>query len=242
MRVGRIGAVAGGVVAVAVIGAAIGYAAGAPDSSSAGATVSFGTAAPIPAQPSLPIDPPPTYAPDPNYPTLQTGLGYVRETFHAGPYVWHYQVPEGWIGHRGFGANHTPQVTWEPPDEMQPDSMLGGYQLRVAPVGGHSTPAQMIASKWAGLQETQADGHLSQLTRVDHGDRAGNSAWYAFRDSFGRHRLDDFAWVMNPDGFVGLEISVAGRDRDQAGLDALLAQVRDTAHRSTAPDASPATS
>lgn len=214
-------------MAVVVIGGAIGYAVATPSSSTSGATTFSAT--PIPASPALPIDPPPTYTPDPDYPPLGTDLTYDEHTFTAGSVVWHYQVPHGWAGQRSFGANHTPQITWKPPANTE----TGGYQLRIAPVGGHSTPGQMVSAKYTGMQEAQAAGTLSDLVQVK---TSGDAAWYAFRDSAGRFRLNDFAWVTpEPGGYVGFELSVAGRSRDQAGLDALLAHVHDTAYRTAAP-------
>lgn len=216
----------GGVVAVAVVGGVVGYAVATPSGATSDGTTTFADAVPIPASPALPVEQA-SYTPDPDYPALATDLTYDDQTFTAAGGIWHYQVPHGWIGRRSFGANHTPQVTWKPPGETAP----GGYQLRIAPVEGHSTPGQMVSAKNTGLQESQTAGGLSELVQVKTSDDA---AWYTFRDTSGRLRLDDFAWVT-PDGsrYAGFELSVSGRQRDQAGLDALLSHVHDTAYRTT---------
>lgn len=234
MRLGGIAVSLGGVVAVGIIGAGIGYVAGRPAENAGAATITFQNPSPMPARPSVPIDPPPTYAPDPPYPALAADLDYTAHTFRAGRYVWHYDAPTGWVGQHSLGPNDTPQVTWRPPGQVQPGAPAGGYQLRIAPVGGHSTPGQMISARWTGLQESQAAGSLTELTQLNTNSYA---AWYTFRDGSGHFRLNDFAWVTDPgpDGYVGFELSVAGRAADQEGLDALLQHVYNSAYRTTSP-------
>jgi len=240
MRPGGIAVSLGGVVAAGIVGALVGYGAGRPAAAPGAAppVVTFRSATPMPAKPAVPIDPPPTYTPDPGYPPLPTDLTYATHTLHSGGFVWHYEVPVGWVAERGYGPNHTPEVTWWPAAELEPGAPPGGYQLQVAPVGGHSSQGQMISARWTGLQEAQAAGSFTELTQVK---TTLYGAWYSYRDPAGRFRLDDFAWVNDPgpDGYVGFEISIAGRRVDQPGLDALLEHVYGSAYRTVAPPKPP---
>lgn len=195
----------GAVVACVAVGGVVGYAVAGTSSS----TVPF-TPAPISASPTLPVDLPSPYAPDPDYPPLSADLSYVRA--RVGPPRWSVQVPRGWAEHP-----QSPPGTevWQPPDEPP-----GGYQVRVEPLAGRDTPADKV--QWQ-------EEHMPPETTVEHS--TGSSVLFDYRDQdTNRHRYDFFAWVRTPGtAYAGLEISVAGRKADVAGLKALLSHVRRSA-------------
>ena len=81
-----------------------------------------GVAAPVPASPSLPVDPVPELLPDPQTPPLATGIPLERQSVGAGDFRMTLPVPRGW----SFSENSLNEWQWRPPD--QPDFV---YVLRV---------------------------------------------------------------------------------------------------------------
>jgi hypothetical protein len=175
-------------------------------------------AEPVPAVPRLPVDPSTPPARDIDYPTLRTGLAYVPVTLGRGQFAWDYEVPDGWQrfgAAEGLGAN---EYRWRPPDEPT----AGGFSVRVKLVNTHQTPAEMVAAKQAALA-ANPDAYLdfTVLSRTD------DTLAFTYRvPSSNTLRYNTFRWIAPPGSDeAGVEMSVAGRERDQAGLEDLLSRV-----------------
>jgi len=217
MRLRSAAVVAATVVAAVVVGAAVGYAAARPGPADAPRPVEIAGASPIPAQPSVPIDPFRPYAKDIDYPALSAGLTYRRHRITGSGHTWSYRVPAGWKLYPGTGVD--PSVRWRPADEPT----QGGYGLRVLPIGGSRiTPEQQITVQDDSMAHTYPDERVVHAT--------GDTVWYEYRSvPDNLHRFDDFAWVRLPDSpYAGFELSVFGRKVDRAGLDDLIGTVRDS--------------
>jgi hypothetical protein len=181
-------------------------------------------AAPVPAQPDLPVDPSTPPAADIDYPTLQPGLTYAPETLGHGAFTWDYAVPAGWRRYGaedGLGPN---ELRWRPPDEPT----VGGFSVRVKLVNSHQTAAQMVAAKLAALRDGPDSARsFPGFTVLDQSD---DTLAFSYRvPSSQTLRYNTFRWVTPPGGHeVGVEMSVVGRERDRAGLSDLLARVSDS--------------
>lgn len=220
MRLGSAAVVALTVVVAVAVGAVVGYAVAQPGPADAPRPVTMAAASPIPARPSVPIDPVRPYAKDVDYPPLGTDLHYRRHRVTGAGHTWSYEVPQGWVG-TPAALPMVPPVKWRPPAEDEP----GGYLLRVLPIDSRATPGDQMLVQTDKMEKSYAD------ERVDRSK--GDTVWYEYRSADDHHRFDDFAWVPFPDGgpnagYAGFELSVAGRAVDRAGLDALLKHVRDS--------------
>jgi hypothetical protein len=205
----------GVLLAVGLIAAAGGF--GLARATSLGETRAA-VAAPVPAQPVLPVDPSTPPAPDIDYPALATGLTYEPQTLGHGAFAWSYQVPAGWQRYGvddGLGPN---EYRWRPSDEPT----AGGFSLRVKLVNSHETPAEMVAAKHAALA-ARPDAYVG-FTVVSQTD---DTLAFTYRvPSSNTLRYNTFRWIAAPGASeAGIEMSVAGRQRDQDGLADLLAQV-----------------
>lgn len=220
MRLGSAAVAAVTVVAAVAVGAAVGYAVAKPGAADAPRPVTLAGASPIPAEPSVPIDPVRPYAPDVGYPPLGTDLDYRRQRVTGAGHTWSYEVPKGWVA-TPAELPMVPPVKWRPPAEDEP----GGYVLRVLPIDSRATPGDQMLVQTTKMQKSYADERVIHAT--------DDTVWYEYRSDDDHHRFNDFAWVPFPAGgpnagYAGFELSVAGREVDQAGLDALLATVRDS--------------
>jgi len=187
-----------------------------------------GSATPIPAvSPSVPVDPEPTvppYADDIDLPPLAPGLAFGSLRMSNSIQAWRVPVPKGW---RAFSVYDVPvpdkrrgdydELRFRPPDEPTE----GGYSLRVKSVNAHLTPAAMVAAKVAGMREAYDEVTVSGRTE--------DSVRFAFRDGTNRLRLNYFRWFAAPGSSEAtLEMSVAGRQVDEPGLEALFAAFAST--------------
>jgi hypothetical protein len=191
-------------VAVAVAGVA-GWAAGVR----AGDPVTVASARPIPAvSPSVPVFVP--YAPDLEYPTLQTHLDFVTRTIGAKPYQWKYAVPKGWMP-TDLGIN---EIRWKPDGEP-----TGGYFLRVKLISSHVTPTQMVQDKYDALNACCQDVSLIQ--------RQWNTLGVTYREpATNTKRWDIFRWLTSAGSDQAeFEMSVGGRSVDDPGLEDLMTRV-----------------
>jgi hypothetical protein len=201
------------VVAAAAVGGLIGYAAGRPAETAPPGPVELSSAVP-----TLPVDPPPSYAPDLyDGPVLTTDLQYVWERVRDGEHVWKYEVPKGWHRTRsGTVGREATEFYWRPHAVTIP----GGYMLRV---WAHTTAFDVSTTEEAkigDLQKTQDDVVVE--------DSPANSVYFDYKDrESDQHRANYFAWITPPSGYpVEFEMSVAGRMRDAPGLAALIQHVQ----------------
>jgi len=181
-------------------------------------------AAPVPAQPDLPVDPSTPPAADIDYPTLEPGLTYTPETLGHGAFTWDYAVPTGWRRYGaedGLGPN---ELRWRPADEPT----VGGFSVRVKLVNSHQTAAQMVAAKLAALEDGPDSARSFPGFTVL--ERSDDTLAFSYRvPSSQTLRYNTFRWITPPGGQeVGVEMSVVGRERDRAGLADLLARVADS--------------
>ena len=205
MRVRWIGLTLGCVL----LGLGAGYALGTLSSTEPS---TFAAAGPVPASdPSIPVLPTPSFAPDITYPTLQPGLEYQPHTIGTADYRWEYDVPVGWAQYdRAFV-----EVRWRPPDEPE----AGGYSLRVKIINAHLPTADMVEQKEVALHALYDDVHV--LERTD------NMLAFSYRDPFtDRQRFNTFMWFTAPGSTTAdFEMSVVGRRIDQVGLEDLRERV-----------------
>ena len=178
-------------------------------------------AAPLPAEPDLPVDPVTPPAQDIDYPALEAGLTYEPQKLGRPPFAWDYQVPAGWKRsgkEEGLAAD---EYRWRPPDEPT----VGGFSLRVKLVNTHQTPAQMVAAKWAALADSpDSDESFPGLTLLERTDDTLSFTYRVPRSQILRYNT--FRWITPPSSTeVGVEMSVAGRERDQQGMSDLLDRV-----------------
>jgi hypothetical protein len=192
--------------------------------------------------PSVPIDPTSsrTFATDIPFPTLSTDLALPRpgHRIHNDLATWSYHVPQGWTAYGVCTAPPTgppckfaddepvpptqvdkqTQVRFRPPGEPP----VGGYSLRVKILDNTElNPAQMVATKKVGFQQEFSDQNFT----VTHRTQSAIYFTYVADDHL---RLDYFQWFAVPGrANATLEMSVAGRASDEAGLKALMLRFAD---------------
>lgn len=210
-------------VAVVAIGAGVGYGVARADKPPESPHGSIPAAAPVPADPEMPIARPAPYHPDPDYPQLPTGLPYVRTRIKGGVHVWSVQRPQGWLKRPGTATDPAGTTYWSPAQEP-PDAH--GYALKISPLAGRASPATEVQAATATLFDRDDDVQVVRLAPVGNPDRV----WVHFRSPDNYRRLTYLAWVRIPGtNSAGLEISVTGRVVDEAGLADLFNTVRTSA-------------
>jgi hypothetical protein len=189
---------------------------------------SGGTATPLPAaSPSLPVDPPstpPSYAPDITYPALLPGLVFKKFRMANSQQAWRVPVPVGWVASNVDTDAPVPREEWTSFDELRfrpaDEPKDGGFSIRVKLVNSRLTPAAMVAAKRVALEEEDVIAYL---------DRTSEELLFTYRTSDGHLRYNYFQWFAAPGSSQAtLEMSVVGRERDVAGLDALFAAFEST--------------
>ncbi|MCP3420687.1 hypothetical protein [Nocardioides pinisoli] len=166
-------------------------------------------AAPVPASPSLPIDPVPELLPDPRIPPLAEGLPLVRQSVGAGDFRITLPVPKGWA----FFESSLNEWQWRPPE--QPDF---GYVLRV----------EQVLSNRRSIEWT-LDRRLAEL-REDEGnveviDQTTDSLHISFVSA--NHLRHAYLRWIDPTGGdnAQVELAVIGREVDDPGMADLIARV-----------------
>ncbi len=190
---------------------------------------SGGIATPVPAvSPSVPVDPPTTvapYAPDIDYPPLAPGLRFSLLAMGNSVQAWKVPVPKGWAAFTVPGDEPVPrkqrsgydELRFRPPDEDE----TGGYSLRVKTINNHVPASAMVAQRLAAVREAYPE--------VDVLDRATDSVKFTFRDGANHLRYNFFRYFTGQQSSeASLEMSVAGRRADEAGLEALFAAFAST--------------
>jgi hypothetical protein len=206
MRVGWIGLT----LALALVGAAGGYGLGSLDHHEPAV---IAHAEPVPAQsPSIPVDPPPTFAPDVDYPALPTDLRYQAHQIGDPPFfLWSYDAPRGWVR---TTTDQPDEYRWRPADEPT----VGGFSLRVQIVTQRLTPEQMVDQKIAAVEAIYDD--------VEVLEQDEDELYFTYRDGLDHQRHNMFRWFAGPgQDTASFEMSVAGRGVDLPGLEALMEHV-----------------
>ena len=197
-------------LALVLVGAGVGYGLGSLDHHDRAV---IAHPEPVPARsPSIPVDPPPTFAPDVDYPALATDLRYRTRRIGDPPFFeWRYDAPRGWV-----------RTTTDQPDEYRwrpaYEPTVGGYSLRVKIVTQRLTPQQMVEQKIAAVESIYDD--------VEVVDQDEDELYFTYRDGLDHQRHNLFRWFPAPgQTAASFEMSVAGRGVDLPGLETLEAQV-----------------
>lgn len=168
---------------------------------------------PVPAEsPSIPIDPPPTFAPDVDYPPLAADLTYRPRRIGTPPlFQWTYDAPRGWMR---TTTDQQDEYRWRPVGEPTE----GGYSLRVKLVNQRLTPLEMVDQKIVAMQTGYPD--------VEILSKDSDELYFTYRDGNDRQRHNMFRWFTAPGQTAAtFEMSVVGRGVDVPGLDALMEHV-----------------
>jgi hypothetical protein len=188
-----------------------------------------GSATPLPAvSPSVPVDPPATtaaYAPDIDYPSLRPGLGFADVRMGNSVQAWRVPFPRGWTSY-DLDDVVVPVKERSTYDELRfrpgGEPTEGGHSLRVKTTNTHLAAGLMVTTKLAALRDIP-DADVVVLGRTE------DSLKITFRDGTNRLRFNYFRWFAAPgSGEATLEMSVAGRETDVAGLDDLFAAFAST--------------
>jgi hypothetical protein len=168
-----------------------------------------GTAAPVPASPSLPIDPVPELLPDPPTPPLAEGIPLVPQSVGAGDFRMTLPVPKGWT----FSENSLNEWQWRPP--RQPDF---GYVLRVEQVLSNRRSIEWTLDRR--LDELREDeSNVEVLGQTE--DRLHFSFVTSNHLRHGYLRWLDLTGSDN----AQVEIAVTGREDDDPGMADLISRV-----------------
>lgn len=168
-----------------------------------------GTAAPVPASPSLPVDPVPELLPDPTTPALEEGVPLVPQTVGAGDFRMTLPVPKGWT----FSENSLNEWQWRPPG--QPDF---GYVLRVEQVlSNRRSIAWTLNRRIDELREDESN--------VEVIDQTNDSLHFSFITS-NHLRHGYLRWIdLTGSDNAQVEIAVTGREVDDPGMAHLIARI-----------------
>lgn len=205
-------------------------------------TTSTAAVAPLPAvSPSVPIDVESVspYAKDISYAPLSPDLALSgRHTIANSLASWRYHAPLGWQGYAvcaptdgckppmiantklGPGqVDAQPEVRYRPPDEP----LTGGYSLRVRVLDNTLAlnTGMMVSTKIQGFRQTYKEFNIIRQTP--------SSVYFDYRDEpTNLHRFNYFQWFTVPGSSTAtLEMSVAGRESDVPGLEALFHRFAD---------------
>lgn len=175
---------------------------------------SAGTPAPLRAAgPHVPTDDP--YAEDYDYPALQQIVDFDRRRIGNAIAEWEYPVPAGWVAYSVPGEDITPPDEIEDLDEVRfrpkDEELVGGYSLRVKAIDNHKSPIDERNVKLSDFERIYEDVEVLEL-----GDEW---VYFRFRAENDTLRYNFFHWFAAPGATEAtLEMSVAGRAVDEAGL------------------------
>jgi hypothetical protein len=205
--------------------------------------------APVPAvSPSVPIDVPSVspYAKDITYPPLSPNLSLPSvHSISNDLATWTYHVPQGWQAYavcaptdhckppmtddtplKPRQVDRQPEVRFRPSDEP----LVGGFSLRVRVLDNTLAfnPGMMKSTKIQGFRQTFKDFHIIR--------QFPNSVYFEYRDEpTNLHRFNYFQWfAVEGSPTATLEMSVAGRQTDVPGLEALFNRFADNVSGSAA--------
>lgn len=173
-----------------------------------------GAAEPVPAEsPSVPVDPPPSVAPDPDYPPMPTELRTHEELVGDDAFGVVVPVPNGWEKFQVGPA----ELRWTPPDN--PDHT---YSVRV----------ENVFSQRLAIEQIMDDRieSLSTLPGYTLEQRNSDTVIFKYVDESSHERLQMLRWISpRATGTAEAEISIVGREVDRAGMRDLFAVITNDA-------------
>jgi hypothetical protein len=160
--------------------------------------------------------------------------------------TWTYHVPQGWPAYAVCSVGECPppmqtddrltprQLAQQPEVRFRPpgEPPVGGYSLRVKVLDNTLglNPGQMVGTKIRGFRQAYANDEFSLLHQTP------TAAYFTVVDSNDHLRYNYFQWFhAQGSPTATLEMSVAGRKRDVAGLKALFNRFADDVSGSTEP-------
>lgn len=175
---------------------------------------SVGTPVPVQAAgPAVPADDP--YAEDIDYPALED-VGDV-DRYRIGNLLeeWEYPVPAGWVAYSVPGEVVTAPEEVPDLDEVrfrpEGEPLVGGYSLRVKAIDNHKSPLDELNVKVSDFERIYDD--------VEVLEQDDEWVYFRFRAENDTLRYNFFHWFAAPGSEEAtLEMSVAGRAIDEAGL------------------------
>ena len=166
-----------------------------------------GDAVPLPASsPSVPLDPPPSIAPDPGFPPMALGLPTHEERVGDKAFGVVVPVPDGWDRFQLGSAEYR----WTPPGN--PDH---SYSVRV----------ENVFSQRLTVEQIMADRieSVSSLPGFELETQNSDTMIFRYVDETSHQRLQMLRWIApRGSGTAEAEISVVGREADRAGMRDLL--------------------
>lgn len=190
----------GALLLLAAIGVAAGVAIGVQLRPS---VATGGVAVPLPAaSPSVPVDPPPSIAPDPALPPMGLGLPTHEERVGDRSFGVVVPVPDGWDKFQLGSAEYR----WTPPGNP-PHT----YSVRVENVFSQRLTIEQIMSGRI------AD--VSPLPGFELESQNSDTMIFRYVDETDHERLQMLRWIApRGSGTAEAEISLVGREADRAGM------------------------
>jgi hypothetical protein len=198
----------GVVLALLLTGSGVGFAASAQMRDT---TVGIGIASPVPVErPSLPVQAPRPYRPDPDDPPLRRGIPMTEGSLGAGDFEIFFPVPAGWR----TNANATNETKWK-----KPGTSNNSYVMRIEQIDSQDiTIEDAINIRVERLRREQEDVVIL--------DRGAASLEYTYRSNEDTKRHSFMRWLdLDNSGQADVEIVVHGRERDVPGTRDLIQRV-----------------
>ncbi|MCF6376012.1 hypothetical protein L2K70_00160 [Nocardioides KLBMP 9356] len=174
--------------------------------------VGTGEAAPIVAEPTLPVDPKPDLLPDPDFPALAPGIELVEQRVGTGDFGLALERPAGWR----FTTNSLTEWQWRPPDFQ-----TFGYYMRVE---------QVISNRRsiAWTLDRRIDELVEDEQSVQIKSQGGGRLHYTYvTNNHLRHGFLTWLDLTGSDN-AQVEIAVTGRAADVPGMSELIGRVAES--------------
>jgi hypothetical protein len=195
-------------LALALVGAAAGYGLGVLRQDEPTSFAARPVVARSPSYPAAPV----LVLPDPDLPTLETGLSLHEATIGSAPFDLTLPVPRGWVRSNPTAG----EWRWYPP----PGLTANTYFLRVRLVGN-----TYVSVPTAVDQRINALDNASDVADLHIESREADrfSSTYV---AAAHRRVDMERFIGSADSdFVYASIAAIGRERDRAGLEDLLSRI-----------------
>lgn len=168
-----------------------------------------GSAAPLAASPSLPVDPVPELLRDPEFASLETGITLVDQRVGTGDFGLSLEVPAGWR----FTTNSLTEWQWRPQDFQ-----TFGYYMRVEQVISNRRSIDWTLHR-------RIDELVEDEQSVTIRSQSNTSLHYTYVTS--NHLRHGFLTWLDLTGSdnAQVEVAVTGRAADVPGMSELIGRV-----------------